>query len=61
MPKGPKGQKRPGDVVGTAVKTMKVLTGDIDQALNEKRASIRGRTDAHKVCAIRGKVGAAFR
>jgi len=28
MPKGPKGQKRPADVIGAAVKTMKVLTGE---------------------------------
>lgn len=26
MPKGPKGQKRPADVIGTAVKVMKIAT-----------------------------------
>lgn len=30
MPKGPKGQKRPADVIGNAVHVMKVLTGDAD-------------------------------
>lgn len=30
MPKGPKGQKRPADVVGNAVHVMKVLTGESD-------------------------------
>ncbi len=30
MPKGPKGQKRPTDVVGNAVHVMRVLTGDAD-------------------------------
>ena len=29
MPTGPKGQKRPADVVGNAVHVMKVLTGEI--------------------------------
>jgi len=29
MAKGPKGQKRPGDVVGNAVKVMKIATGEI--------------------------------
>lgn len=31
MPKGPQGQKRPRDVVGAAVKSMRVLTGDDDE------------------------------
>ncbi len=29
MPKGPKGQKRPADVVGNAVKVMQIATGEI--------------------------------
>lgn len=28
MPKGPKGQKRPADVIGNAVKVMKIATGE---------------------------------
>jgi hypothetical protein len=28
MPKGPKGQRRPGDVIGAAVKVMKIATGE---------------------------------
>jgi hypothetical protein len=35
MPKGPKGEKRPADVIGNAVKVMRIATGaeeeDIDQ------------------------------
>jgi len=27
MPKGPKGQKRPADVIGNAVRVMEVATG----------------------------------
>ena len=31
MPKGPKGQKRPGDVVGAAVMVGKIATGEIEE------------------------------
>lgn len=34
MPKGPKGQKRPADVVSNAVHVMKVLTGEADDTAN---------------------------
>ena len=29
MPKGPKGEKRPADVVGTAIKVAKIDTGEV--------------------------------
>jgi hypothetical protein len=28
MPKGPKGERRPADVIGAAVKVMRILTGE---------------------------------
>jgi hypothetical protein len=28
MPKGPKGQKRPADVIGNAIKVMRIATGE---------------------------------
>lgn len=31
MPKGPKGQKRPADVIGNAVKVMKIATGEEEE------------------------------
>jgi hypothetical protein len=31
MPTGPKGQKRPADVIGAAVKVMKIATGEIQE------------------------------
>jgi hypothetical protein len=31
MPTGPKGQKRPADVVGAAVKVMRIATGEIEE------------------------------
>ena len=31
MPKGPKGQKRPADVVGNAVRVMQITTGETEE------------------------------
>ena len=39
MPRGPNGEKRPGDVVGCAIKTMKVLTGEIEEELPANRGT----------------------
>jgi hypothetical protein len=33
MPKGPKGEKRPADVIGNAAKVMRIATGEEDEAL----------------------------
>jgi hypothetical protein len=33
MPKGPQGQKRPADVIGNAVKVMRIATGDEQEAV----------------------------
>lgn len=30
MPKGPKGEKRPGDVIGAAVMVARIATGEVD-------------------------------
>ena len=35
MLKGPKGQKRPADVVANAVRVMQIATGDFEEALTE--------------------------
>ncbi len=35
MPQGPKGQKRPADVIGNAVKVMRIATGEEDEALTD--------------------------
>ena len=32
MPRGPKGEKRPADVIGNAVHVMRVATGEIEEA-----------------------------
>ena len=33
MPKGPKGEKRPADVIGAAVQIAKIATGEIEEDL----------------------------
>ena len=35
MPKGPKGQKRPADVIGAAIKVAKIATGEIVEDVND--------------------------
>jgi hypothetical protein len=32
MPRGPKGEKRPADVIGNAVHVMRVLTGEAEES-----------------------------
>lgn len=32
MPKGPQGQKRPADVIGNAVRVMRIATGEEEEA-----------------------------
>ena len=39
MPRGPKGEKRPGDVAGCAVHVMKIATGEIEEDLPANRES----------------------
>ncbi|MGO8953059.1 MAG: hypothetical protein ACLPWS_07730 [Rhodomicrobium sp.] len=34
MPKGPKGEKRPADVIANAVKVMKIATGEIEEDID---------------------------
>ena len=47
MPKGPKGEKRPADVVGAAVMVAKIATGEIEDELTDdgknKAAQALGR------------------
>jgi len=48
VPKGPQGQKRPGDVVGAAVRAAKIATGEIVEEIEpddgkDKAAQALGR------------------
>ena len=38
MPKGPKGEKRPADVVGAAVKVMKIATGEVEEDIDDGKS-----------------------
>lgn len=38
MPKGPHGQKRPADVIGNAVKVMRIATGELTEDQDEPAA-----------------------
>ena len=53
MPKGPKGEKRPADVVGAAVKVMKIATGEIEEDI--------GDDDKNKAAVELGRKGGAAR
>ena len=35
MPRGPKGEKRPADVVGAAIKVAKIATGEIEETTDD--------------------------
>ena len=36
MPRGPKGEKRPADVIGNAVHVMRIATGEMSEDLKSK-------------------------
>jgi hypothetical protein len=35
MPKGPRGEKRPADAIGNAIKIAKIATGDLEDERND--------------------------
>jgi len=37
MPRGPKGEKRPADVIGNAVHVMRIATGEIEDSVPSGR------------------------
>lgn len=39
MPRGPRGEKRPADVIGNAVKVMRIATGDEDEELDPVKSA----------------------
>jgi hypothetical protein len=54
MPRGPKGERRPADVIGNAVLVMRVLTGEI-----EETAPDDGKDPAAKALGKKGGVARA--
>jgi len=49
MPRGPKGERRPADVIGNAIHVMKVLTGEAEEELDEPRAEKKIRCSSPPV------------
>jgi hypothetical protein len=43
MPRGPKGEKRPADVIGNAVHVMRIATGEIEDTHKQTQAVSLGR------------------
>ena len=46
VPKGPRGQKRPADVIGNAVRVMEIATGQRDEEYEVDRGKDQGRSRA---------------
>lgn len=42
MPRGPKGEKRPADVIGNAVHVMRIATGEIEDKITAKPKRAKG-------------------
>lgn len=55
MPKGPKGQKRPADVIGNAVKIARIATGEESDALTDEGKSKAAQELGRKGGAARAK------
>ena len=65
MPRGPKGEKRPADVIGNAVLVMKIATGEVCDTVSEadpakidraRKGGLKGgNARAKKLSAIRRK------
>ena len=49
MPKGPQGQKRPADVIGNAVKVMRIATGEAEEEYEDD-----GKDPAAKALGAKG-------
>ena len=35
MPTGPKGQKRPADVIGNVIRVMQIATGEVEETIED--------------------------
>lgn len=47
MPKGPKGEKRPADVIGAAIKVAKIATGEVEEDTKPEDGLRRIRSALH--------------
>lgn len=63
MPRGPKGEKRPADVIGNAVRVMQIATGEVEEGGpgddgKDKAAQAMGRRGGKARAEIARKVAA---
>jgi hypothetical protein len=49
MPRGPKGEKRPADVIGNAVHVMRIATGEIEEPIGKTPNRAKGGRKGAKV------------
>ena len=49
MPKGPRGERRPGDVIGAAIMVARIATGEVEDAVADD-----GKNAAAKALGARG-------
>jgi hypothetical protein len=49
MPRGPKGEKRPADVIGNAVHVMRIATGEIEETVGKVPNRAKGGRKGAKV------------
>jgi hypothetical protein len=49
MPRGPKGEKRPADVIGNAVHVMRIATGEIEEDFGKAPNRAKGGRKGGKV------------
>ncbi len=57
MPKGPKGEKRPADVIGAAVTVAKIATGEIEETTDDgkNKAAVELGRKGGKARSLQGK------
>jgi hypothetical protein len=60
MPKGPKGERRPADVIGAAIMAAKIATGELEEKMMRESAAVElgrkgGRERAKKMTPERRK------
>jgi hypothetical protein len=45
MPRGPRGERRPGDVIGAAVKVAKIATGEIEEDTGQDDGKVKAAAE----------------
>jgi hypothetical protein len=61
MPKGPRGEKRPADVIGAAVKVMRIATGEEEEEVPDSAKSAAAELGSRGGKARAAKMSAARR